>query len=360
MNELQFAADGVSVAVDLSVGHIADFAVQSQGREVRPLHRAPWIDEPDLPADIAPGLERLSGDYLCAPFSRSDIDEAPGHGWPANSPWTVVSSAATADGRRAILRLDRTVLGATVEKELTLRNGHPFLYQEHRFIGGAGDLSLSHHTMGFMADGGKLSFSPKLRAETPAEPLDPDPARGRYMFAYPAETSDLSAFPTRDGATTDLHVYRDADRREDFIVLVEGEHAGPGWTALARGSERDLLLVLKNPRALPITMLWYSNGGRFFAPWNSRHLGVLGIEDGRTAIGHRQSVSENFLSKRGVPTSFALQPQGVVAFRQVIGATANAAGEPPDDVTPSKGALRLRFPDGEAVSLPFDDEFLGD
>ena len=360
MDELAIAARGVSLELDLAVGHIADFAVEAEGRTLRPLHRAPWIGEPDLPEGLAAGLARLSGDYLCAPFSASDIEEAPGHGWPANSPWSVIDSAVIPGGWRARLRLDRPVLGATVEKLLTLRDGHPFLYQEHRFIGGFGDLTLAHQAMGVMADGGRLSFSPKRRAETPATPLEPDPARGRYLLAYPAQSENLSAFPTRDGGTTDLHVYRPQDRREDFVVLVEDEHPGPGWTALARHREQDLLLVLKDPAALPVTMLWFSNGGRDYAPWNGRHLGVLGIEDGRTAIGHRESVGDNFLRRSGVPTSFALRPDGSVAFRQVIGAFANPGGEPPVGVTPDGGALRLAFADGGAISAPFDVAFLSE
>lgn len=93
----QFSARGVSVCVDLSVGHIADMIVESDGRTLRPLHRAPWIDEPAglMPEGTAPGLARLSGDFLCAPFSLNDVDPAPVHGWTGNSAWDVTESRAT-------------------------------------------------------------------------------------------------------------------------------------------------------------------------------------------------------------------------------------------------------------------------
>lgn len=360
MQAFQFSAKGISVCIDLSVGHIADLIIEHDGGILRPLHRAPWIAEPveSLPSDITPGLARLSGDFLCAPFSSNDIERAPGHGWPANSEWDVVTSAATADGWKADLRLRRQVLGATIVKRLILRDGHPFLYQEHEIIGGQGELPVSHHPMSAMAHGGRLSFSPKRLAQTPDTPLETDPARGRTKLAYPAQTATLTEFPTSDGGTTDLTQYREEDRREDFVALVEADHGGLGWTALARTAERDMLLVLKNPADLPITMLWFSNGGRDYAPWNGRHLGVLGIEDGRSAVGHAASIGDNSLKREGVPTSFVLDERKTIAFRHVIGALPLAGSDAAvRSINPRDGHLVIEFADGARSELAFDTRF---
>jgi hypothetical protein len=361
MQALQFSARGISVCVDLSVGHIADLIIQAGSRTLRPLHRAPWLSEPaeNLPADIAPGLARLSGDYLCAPFSLNDVEPAPVHGWPANSPWDVVASHAVEGGWRATLKLRRAVLGATVTKRLTVRDDHPFLYQEHEIAGGSGQLPVAHHVMSRMLSGGRLSFSPKRVAVTPPSSLEPDPSRGNFSFAYPARAEDMTRFPDRQGGTTDLTRYEEENRREDFIVLVEADDDGPGWTSLARSAESDLVLVMKDPRDLPITMLWFSNGGRSYAPWNGRHLGVLGIEDGRTAVGHASSMQENFVSREGVPTSFTLQEGSTLRLRHVIGAMPfDRAAEPASAVTTESGRLVISFPDGPAQRLPYDDSFL--
>ena len=358
MDQITFAAKGISVSLDLTVGHIAELRIEAGGRTLKPLHRAPWIDEPAdrLPPNLPDGVVRLSGDFLCAPFSRSDVEEAPLHGWPANSGWDVMDSTATADGWRARFRLRRTVMGAVGEKTLTLRDHHPLLYQEHAFFGGAGAISVAHHAMTVMREGGQLAFSPKRLAATPADPLEPDPARGRYLLAYPGRSADLSRFPIAEGGTTDLRDYRAEQHREDFVTLVEADHGGPGWTAVARKAEADLVLVLKNPAELPVTMLWISNGGRDYAPWSGRHLGVLGIEDGRTAIGHAASIGDNWLKKEGVATAFDLG--GHVAFRQVIGAGPLADGEPPEHVASESGRLRLALPDGSVREIPFDSDFL--
>lgn len=360
MDGITIEAKGISVTVDLTVGHLAEIVVDIGGRRLKPLHRAPWIDElPEaLPQDLPAGTARLSGDFLCAPFSRSDVEAAPLHGWPANSPWDVVDSGATIDGWLAVLRLRRLVMGATVDKILTLRDGHPFLYQEHVFSGGSGAISVAHHPMTVMKDAGRLAFSPKRFAATPDDPLEPDPARGRFLFAYPSRSTDLTRFPAAGGGTLDLTDYRMDQSREDFVTLVEADHGGPGWTALARQAEADLVLVLKNPAELPVTMLWVSNGGRDYAPWSGRHRGVLGIEDGRTALGHAASLGDNWLKREGVATAFALGEGRSVSFRHVIGALPLSGSEPPRDIATAQGHMRIAAADGTLRDVAFDSDFL--
>lgn len=361
MSMFEMRASGVSAAVDLTVGHIADFAVEREGERggmpARPLHRAPWVagGEP-VPDGLPPNVARLSGDFFCAPFSRNDVEDGPPHGWTANGEWDPVGEERLADGALARFRLRRTVMGATVDKVLVLRDGHPFLYQEHVLSGGRGALPVAHHTMVAMAAGGAIAFSPKKAALTPDTAIETDPARGRSLFAYPARTGDITRLPLAGGGTADLTRYPPGDRHEDFVTLVEAPHPGPGYTAVARAAERDVVLVLKDPASLPVTMLWYSNGGRDYAPWNGRHAGVLGIEDGISAVGHRQSLGDNPVRREGVATALELDPRGAVSVRQAIGWA--PAGEVPTHVEVRPGALHLRFAAGDPVSLPFDDGFL--
>lgn len=357
MDVATFEAKGIQFSVDLAVGHLANLVIEGSDRELRPLHRAPWADWPpeQLPAHLPEGVRRLSGDFLCAPFSRSDVEEAPLHGWPANSAWDVVESAATDGGWRVLFRLKCKVMGATVDKILTLRDHHPFLYQEHVFLGGSGAISVAHHTMTQMGAGGRLAFSPKRLVVTPEQAPEPDPARGRSLLAYPARALKLEQFPTANGTFTDLTEYRAQGRHEDFVTLVEAEHDGLAWTAVARQAEDDLVLVLKNPAQLPVTMLWISNGGRDYAPWNGRD-GVLGIEDGRAAIGHAASLGDNWLTREGVST--ALELGGRVSFRQIIGALPLNGSGLPRRIETASGCLRIAFESGFSREVPFDEKFL--
>lgn len=358
------SAQGIRVTVDLAVGHIRRFEVRRQGRTVAPLHTAPWIDDPDIAADagIAPNVRRLSGDFFCAPFGLCDIEPAPTHGWPANSPWALLDEKPHPEGGvTARFELRRTVMGARVRKELTLRDGHPFLYQCHRFLGGAGGLTASHHVMTRLPDGGRSSFSPKAYADLPPLALEPNPERGRSILRYPSRTQDLAALPLADGGTADLRAYPFAERHEDFFMLVEAPGNPIGWTAVVRRGAADAVIVLKDPRILPVTLVWMSNGGRDYPPWNGRHRHVLGIEDARcwSLFGHAASVADNPLSASGVPTSFRLEPDGSVAVRQVLG----GVPIPPQwesiaALDPSAGTLVLRDEAGDRLTIPYDERFL--
>ncbi len=294
---LKLSSGDDRVCIAVQTGQVSDLRLNG----VTPLHRAPWLDEPDVQSDESiPLIERrLQGDFFCAPFGKSDLIDGPIHGPTANSAWEVVSQSDA----QVVLRLRATVMGAQIEKQVALNGGA--LLQTHRVRGGKGGLPVAHHPMIRMEAGGRLSFSAKAGAMTPQEPLEP----GRNWLRYPAQGTNLHAFPGAAGPV-DLTYYPTETGHEDFITLIEGKGATLGWTALARRAERDLIVIIKDPRALPVTMLWYSNGGRDYAPWNGRHRGVLGIEDGCTAgaAGHRAALGPNAISGYGVPTALALAP----------------------------------------------------
>jgi hypothetical protein len=355
-------AQGIRVELDLGLGQLVRVETTWDGRVVAPFHRAPWADVPGpIPGTLdAPHLARLSGDFFCAPFATADVEAAPPHGWPANSPWRPLDVEHFEGGTRARFVLGKSVLGARVTKELTVRDGHPFLYQRHVFAHGRGGIPVANHAMVSLPGGGRLSFSAKRWAESPAAPLETDPARGRSMLAYPSRTPDLASFPTAVGETVDLTRYPLGEAHEDFVVLVEADESPLGWTAVRR-PEGDLALMLKNPAELPVTMLWFSNGGRYYAPWNGRHQRVLGVEDGCTflAEGHSASINSNSWSMAGIPTAIQLEPDGTVDVRHVIGAVpVDRTFGPVRDVRTETGALVVEDASGAVLRFPFDEAFL--
>ncbi len=357
-------ARGISVVLDLAVGHIRALEIERGGRVLAPLYTAPWVDDPAIAEDesIPPNLRFLSGDFFCAPFGGSDEAGTPPHGWPANSRWEHLETRPHADGGAvARFALVKRPFGARLVKEITLREGHPFVYQRHVFEGGTGATSAASHAITKFSTRGRLSFSPKAYAETPQTPLEPDPARGRFALAYPARFTDLGASPLKDGGTTDLRTYPIASRHEDFVMLVEAAGARLGWAAAIREDSADLVLSLKNPRDFPVTMLWFSNGGRDYSPWNGRNFGVLGIEEGRawSAYGYAASVAPNPLSQSGVPTSLELRPDGAVEVRHVVGGLPLPDGWSEIEAVEAEGdALLLRDVSGDSVRAPCDAGFL--
>jgi hypothetical protein len=357
-------ARGIGVTLDLRTGQIRSLAIETDGRTLAPLHTAPWVDDPAITTDdsIPPNLRYLSGDFFCAPFGESNVEPAPPHGWTANSRWQALD-AETGPGRvTARYRLEKPVMGAVVEKTFTLRDGHPFLYETHAFIGGNGELPVANHAITHFPTRGRLSFSPKVFAETPDTAPEPDPARGRSRLAYPAHSTDATRLPLADGTVADLTRYPIADRHEDLVMLVEAPGQALGWIAAQRPEQGDLFISLKNPADYPVTILWYSNGGRDYAPWNGRHTGALGIEEGRvySGYGHRAAIEPNPLNRAGIPTALALDPEGRVEVRNVVGGLALPAGAGlVVDVRAEAGRLHLAFEGGAGLDLPFDDSFLG-
>lgn len=355
-------AEGIALTLDLRGGMIRSLAVTRDGRRIEPLHAAPWLDEAAVQADetLSPHLRALAGDFFCAPFGLNDVEPAPTHGWTANGVWALAESRALADGTAARFVLDRPVFGARVEKTLVLRHGHPFVYQSHVFLGGHGAITAAHHAMTRMPGGGRLSFSPKRSAATPPAPLEPDPARGRFALRYPAETADLGAFPLNGGGTADLRAFPAAERSEDFVMLVEEPGRRLGWAAALRHASHDLVLSLKDPRVLPLTLLWMSNGGRDYPPWNGRHTAVLGLEEARcySALGHAASVADNPLRRSGIPTSFDLG--GRLEIRAVLGGLpVSPVWREVAAVEPGRDGLRVRDRSGAALTVGYDAGFLG-
>ena len=355
--------DGIKVTLDLAAGHLRSFEIDHDGHLIEPLHTAPWVDDPAVrnDPDIPVVLKHLSGDFFCAPFGESDVNDGPPHGWSANSLWRFDGEEQKTGGKTAHFQLDHDVQGAGLVKELTLRDGHPFLYVSHRFDGGSGDISVSSHAMTRFETRGRLSFSAKAFADLPFEQVEPDPAKGRSLFACSTRFTDLANLPLADGGTADLHDYPIAERHEDFIMLVEGGGPPLGWMAAARVDQGDIVLSLKNPAELPVTFLWFSNEGRDYAPWNGRHQGVLGIEEGRafSIYGHKASITPNPLSKAGIPTSISLDPNGSVTVRHILGGVPLPTGwRDIKSIQAADGSLCLANPDGATIDHPFDDKFL--
>lgn len=348
------SAAGISVRFNREGGVVDDVAIEAGGRTIRPLHRAPWLESGEtLPDSVAPVERRLAGDFFCAPFAQSEAG-VPIHGWPANGDWEGGEQAATTGVRvSAVYRLKQQVAGARLEKTIALRAGEPVVYQTHVFTGGTSRLPIAHHAMIRVPGGARLSFSPKTGGRTTAAPPETDPARGRSILAYPQSIADLAAVRRKDGAMVDVSRYPFDRGHEDIVVLSEQPGRTVGWSAALADADGFLFFALKDAFVLPQTVLWMSNGGRSYAPWNSRHIAVLGIEEAATGI--------HLLSGEDMPDGVATDLQlgaGRTAIRYAFGAVVPPKGwSEVADIAISGDALILEDRSGERLSLPFDGGF---
>jgi hypothetical protein len=344
-------ARGISLDFAAQGGVLASFTVTDEGAAISPLHQAPWSPD-EVPPDAPLHQRWLKGDFLAAPMGAAPEGL---HGPAANGDWQVlVSDPGTL---RAVL--DGAVRGATLVKELSLQDDQPFVYQRHLFIGGAGALPVANHAMVAVPNGAKLSFSRKRWWETLAAPVET--TRGRSCLAYPRRAEDAAEFPGAEGGTVNLLRYPWGERHEDFVAGIEDPASRLGWTAVVRPDEGDLFLSLRNARALPMTMLWHSNGGRDDPPWNGRHRGCLGVEEGAAlpVLGLSSRESPDPLTAAGQPALVTLAPLGTVELRHILGAVRWPSGQSVAGVMLEGDVLTVTGDWGAERRLPIRGAWLG-
>ncbi|MEJ6394490.1 hypothetical protein V8J82_14580 [Gymnodinialimonas sp. 2305UL16-5] len=331
--------------IDTALGNIPVWQVGGR----TPLHAAPWRDEPEIQdnPDLPLVNKRLAGDFFCMPFGRDDLHGYPPHGPTANTPWTQMGHS----GHTARFVNAAGPLGAAVAKEVQISG--PSLLQRHVVDKGAGAVTFAHHPMVHMAEGGRLSFSPKRAVIT-----DPTPQHeGHNLWALNQLRSDLH-LDCDDGSQWDLRTYPAGHLVEDFCTLVEARGAALAWTCVMRNAEDEVILVLKDPVMMPVTMLWVSNGARDFVPWNGRHTGVLGIEDGRAlgCQGLAAATRDNVLTAMDVPTTLELSNTHVIRHAMVSLPRPSGWSELAS-VTLSGATLILHEARGGEMSVAFPEGF---
>ena len=346
------SATGITAGFTPAGGILYPLSITDEGAEISPLHAAPWTTE-EVPETAPLHQIALRGDFLAAPMGAGDDGL---HGIAANGIWAVTPTAPST--LRAVLT--GQINGATVVKELSVTDNHPFLYQRHLFIGGHGQIPVCTHAMIAVPNGAKLSFSRKRWFETLAAPLEADPAKGRSRLAYPRRQEDPTDFPAADGSTLNLLKYPWADAHDDFVTAVDDPSVTLGWAAVVRPKEGDLILSLKNAQVLPMTMLWHSNGGRDYAPWNGRHQGCLGIEEGAAlpVLGLSSAETPDPLTAAGQPGLLALDPEGTTEIRTILGAVHWPSGQSIAGVMLQGDTLTITGDWGAERQLPIRGDWL--
>lgn len=347
------SAPGISATFTPLGGTLFPLTVTDEGREISPLHAAPWTPD-EVPADAPPHQRWLRGDFLAAPMGAGPNGL---HGPAANAHWDPVLT----DPQTLRATLRDPIQGATVVKELSVEANHPFLYQRHLFIGGNGHLPVSNHAMIALPRGARLSFSRKRWFETLPAPLETDPTKGRSALAYPRRHEDPADFPAADGSSVNLHRYPWAPAHEDFVAAVEDPSSTLGWTAVVRPETKDLFLSLKNPQSLPLTMLWHSNGGRDYAPWNGRHTGCLGVEEGAalSVLGLSATETPDPLTAANQPAYLHLNPTGTTEIRHILGAICWPSGQMVAAIRLEGDLLTISGDWGAERHLPIRGSWLG-
>lgn len=330
---------------------------------------APWAEE-DLANVLPPILKVLRGDFFCLPFGGNDTayqgETHPPHGETANGWWTFESLRH--DDRAVTLHasLNTTVRTGHVDKYITLREGHHAIYSRHLISGMSGPMNLGHHAMLKFPDtpgSGVISTSPFLYGQTAPEPVELPENQGYSLLQPDTSFTSLQAVPTITGQQTDLSRYPARKGYEDLVLLVSDPTVDLAWTAVTFLQERFVWFALKDPTVLRQTILWLSNGGRSYAPWNGRHVSVMGLEEVTSYFhyGLAPSARSNSLEQNGYATCLHLDAERPLDVRYIM-----AVAEIPDgferlqSIEPSEDNKKvvLKAASGHEVTTSLDLTFL--
>ena len=350
-------------------GQLGPVTFDRQRRPWQPFSVAPWCEEPAA-AELPPILRVLRGDFFCLPFGGNARafrgEQHPIHGETANGSWELV--AATQEGKRQSLhaRLQTRVRAGTVHKIISLVEGHSAVYCRHVITGMKGPMSFGHHAMIRFPDepgSGVISTSRFVHGQVFIEPTERPEQRGYSCLKPGATFRTLARVPTVFGGTADLTSYPARRGYEDIAMIFADPQASLAWTAVTFPRERRVWLALRDPRVLTGTILWHSNGGRHYPPWNGRHVNVLGLEDVTTYfhLGLAESVRQNPFSAQGLRTCVTLRADQPFTVNYIMAATSVPAGfRRVSRVSAARDgqSVELADPDGRRTVVPLEVAFL--
>jgi hypothetical protein len=346
----------VSLHVTRRAGHMAPVRFRIGKRWVEPYALAPWQPH-EIDQSLPPILRVLRGDYFCLPFGSSKgVKDV--HGETANGTWDLVANGAG----RMILEMDVQSPKCRVRKTLSLKAGHRAVYQEHRIEGLQGRYNLGHHAiLEFPEKGGPyhVNTSPFRFGSVKPDPFSDPLAREYGALKTGARFSSLAKVPLANGGTTSLQRYPARKGFEDLVLMASrpGDFA---WTAATL--DGYVWISLKDPRTLPSTLFWISNGGRHAPPWNGTHLRRLGLEE---VCGHfsdgLEASRKNLLRAHGVPTTLAFkskEPKSIRLIHLVHPVPRKFGMVTAVEKGASGTEITVTGSDGQTVNVPVDWVFL--
>lgn len=370
-------SDTVSLAITRTGGMMGPVTFfPGERTPISPYAIAPWAEE-RLPDALPPMLAALRGDWFCSAFGENRMPwngrTLPPHGETANGTWRLLDSGRQGKAQWLRLGIEMPAQGGRCDGLTALVDGQSVVYQRHDMSGLTGPVNPGHHaTLAFpdTPGSGRLSFSPTILARTLFEPLERPENRGYSALRPDTRIDDLGAVPCVEtgieggmaGGLTDLTLFPARRGYEDIAILCADPALPFAWSAVTFAAQRYVWFALRDPRKLASTLLWFSNGGRHFPPWNGRHVNVMGIEDVTAYfhVGAEASCLCNPLRARGIRTCLEPDAEGRLSIPYVQGVARIPEGF--DEVVAieaaGRGHIALASRSGMAVTLGCDSEFL--
>lgn len=363
----QIANRSVEVCLTALGGHMAPVIFDRAGRRIQPFCIAPWAEERNT-ANEEPITAVLRGDFFCMPFGMSGKpwrgEKHPTHGETANGRWRLVEIKRGRRETRLQVAMDTTVRPGRVEKTITLIEGHQAVYCQHVISGASGPMNLGHHaTLQFppTAGSGIISTSPFVHGQVYPDELE-NPALGGYSCLNPGATfRSLHCVRMANGGVADLSRYPARPGFEDLVQIIADPKLPFAWTAVTFHKEGYVWFALKDPRVLTGTVMWISNGGRHYHPWNGRNRCVMGLEEVTSYFhaGLAASAGPNPLSRAGYTTCHKLRANRPLVVNVIMGLAFTPRGfDAVRAIRPTADGVMLISKSGKQTVAPLDLAFL--
>lgn len=293
--------------------------ILGDGRQVCPMHIAPWADEPGS-IELPGILRRLRGEWPCVPFGYT----VPPDGFPPD--WTAVTGPAAPDEEAhgfsanhdwqwqecqdgalrlamdypedsPVRRVERVVASdpdaPAVDLEFTIHVRRPCRLP----IG-------LHPVFRLPTRPGGAELRPGEFNHGRTYPGTVEPAAP--LFAQDKTFDSLSHVPRRQGEDMDASKLPLALNTEELVQL----NGVDGHFSLDNHEESYRVSLSWDPAHFPSVLLWFSNRGRGMVPWNGRHV-AIGIEPvcSPFGLGPSTALADNPIARAGTPTALAFNPE---------------------------------------------------
>ncbi len=314
-------------------GHLAPVTFDRKGKKICPYSVAPWCK--DKIEDEQSIIQVLRGDFFCLPFGGNDTpyrgEQYPIHGDTANRKWKFVDCKEKKGVQTLHLRMKTKARKGQVDKQISLADGQNVIYSSHVISGMSGKMPLGHHaTLKFPdAPGSGLISTSRIKfGQVFVEPTENPEEKGYSILKPGAVFKDMTKVPMITGENTDLSVFPARRGFEDIAILIADPRLSMAWTAVSYPEHGYVWFGLKDPKVLAATLMWMSNGGRHYSPWNGRHVNVMGLEEVTSFfhVGLKESLAKNCLSVKGVPTALPLSPQKPTTVNYIMGCVPTPKG----------------------------------
>lgn len=270
---IPFETPFVSTGLFLTGGTLKAPLFHLESGVFSPLHAAPWVNS-DKEA-VEGRLGNLQGDFFCCPFGgNSETGEGvqhPLHGFCAHEDWIPLDQ----EGQFQFSKGDLTIV-----KEVIVGEDHPAIYQRHT-LSGKGKVCYGQHVM-LQTGGRNVTWwtSPFHHGQVFPGIFEGPETQGRQSLMPGGRFKRLDWAPGKEGRCFDISRRPHATGTDDLCQIFHLLDRKVAWhAALFPGSPNRLWVSIKAAKTLPSTVIWMSEGGRDYAPWNGRHTGVLALED---------------------------------------------------------------------------------